>query len=108
MIGRANLLLNGGVALVVTLIVSAQSAGLIGATLTGLALAIALIPYFAVLSKHPNKLPQLPLPSIVTGWLVSAITSEQRDELPASAMTDQRAGVASQRPTHCRSCHSCP
>ena len=91
MIGRANVLLNGGVALVVTLIVSAQSAGLIGATLTGLALAIALIPYFAVLSKHPNKLPQLPLPSIVTGWLVSAITSEQRDK-SADERDDRSAG----------------
>ena len=67
-----------------------------------------LIPYIAVLSKHLNKLPQLPLPSIVTGWLVAAITSEQRDELPTSARTDQRAGVASQRPTHCRSCRSWP
>ena len=91
MIGRANLILNGGVALVVTLIVSAQSAGLIGATLTGLALAIALIPYFAVLSRHPNKLPQLPLPSIVTGWLVAAITSEQRDE-SADERDDRSAG----------------
>ena len=90
-IGRANLILNGGVALVVTLIVSAQSAGLIGATLTGLALAIALIPYFAVPSRHPNNLPQLPQPNIVTGWLVAAITSEQRDEF-ADERDDRSAG----------------
>ena len=50
-----------------------------------------LIPYIAVLSKHLNKLPQLPLPSIVTGWLVAAITSEQRDE-SADEREDRSAG----------------
>jgi cation:H+ antiporter len=90
-IGRANLILNGGAALVVTLIVGAQSASLIGATLTGVLLAAAMIPYIAVLSMHPNKLSQLPLPAFVTDWLVAAITSEKRDKL-ADERSDRSGG----------------
>jgi cation:H+ antiporter len=90
-IGRANLILNGGAALAVTLIVGAQSAGLIGVTLTGLLLAVAVIPYFAVLSMNPNKLSLLPLPAFIACWLVAAITSEQRDE-SADKRSDRSAG----------------
>ena len=79
-IGRANLVLNGGASLAVTLIVGAQSAGFIGGTVTGLLLAIAVIPYLALLSIHPNRLSHLPLPAFAMDWFVAAITSEKRDE----------------------------
>jgi cation:H+ antiporter len=90
-IGRANLILNGGVALVVTLIVGAQSAGAIGATLTGILLAVVVIPYIAVLSTNPKTLSKLPLPALVASWLVAAITSEQRDE-SAEERSDRSVG----------------
>lgn len=90
-IGRANLVLNGGAALLVTVIVGAQSAGLIGGTLTGVLLAVAVIPYLTVLAMHPNRLQQLPLPGIVTRWLIDAITSEKRDE-SADERDDQSVG----------------
>jgi len=78
--GRANLLLNGGVALAATLAVGAQAAGLLGTLGTGLALAALLLPYLAVSSFGPSALARLPLPAAVAGWLAAALRSEKRDE----------------------------
>ena len=78
--GRANLLLNGGMALAVTLVVGAEAAGLLGPLGSGLVLAALLLPYVAVSSLRPSTLTRLPLPRAIAGWLAAALGSEERDE----------------------------
>lgn len=79
-IGRANLALNGGIALGVTLVIGAQAAGLTGSRVAGLLLAALLLPYVAVSSMRPDQLAALPLPDAVTRWLVDAAWSETIDK----------------------------
>ena len=78
--GRANLLLNGGMALAVTLVVGAEAAGLLGPFGSGLFLAALLLPYLAVSSLRPSAIAKLPLPRAIAEWLAAALGSEQRDE----------------------------
>ncbi len=78
-IGRANLALNGGVALGVTLVIGVQAAGLIGPLASGLLLAALMGPYIAISAMGPGQLTRLPLPAPVARWLVAAATSEAQD-----------------------------
>ena len=84
-IGRANLALNGGVALGVTTVTGAQAAALIGWRLTGLLLALLLLPYFTICCMQPEQLARLPLPAPARRWLVTASRSEHHDEAAMEA-----------------------
>ena len=80
LMGRANLLLNGGVALAVTLVLGAGAAGLLSLFGTGLILAALLLPYLTVSALSPRTIAHLHLPAVVTGWLSAALRAQERDE----------------------------
>ena len=78
-IGRANLALNGGVALGVTLVIGVEAAGFISPLASGLLLAALMLPYIAVLSMRPDQLARLPLPGPLKRLLAAAARSETHD-----------------------------
>ena len=81
--GRANLALNGGVALGVTLVLGAQALQLIGQLATGLMLAALMVPYLAASSLRAPTLARFPLPAPLSRWLAAAVRSEEGDEAAA-------------------------
>ena len=81
-IGRNNFLLNGGVSLLVTLIVGAQAMGWLGSVNTGVLLALLLIPYVMLSALAPSRLSVVPIPKSTKDWLISAVSAAERGGNP--------------------------
>ena len=92
-IGRANLALNGGVALGVTLILGAQGLQLIGPLITGLLLAGLMVPYLAASSLRAHPLARLPLPQTLLQWLAAAVRSEESNVAAAEREREAEAST---------------
>ena len=75
---RANLLLNGGLALWVTIVVGLLNLGWLGTSAAGLLLAVVIAPYLALSALSPARLASLPLPRQTAQWVESAISTAQK------------------------------
>lgn len=86
---RAGLALDGGVALLATLIVGAMLGGLFGAWAAIVMLAVVFIPYLVALGLPPRRLKNLGLPGRVPRFLAMAVSEVDRE-----AAEDPRVATA--------------
>ncbi|MDQ2905813.1 MAG: hypothetical protein M3Y81_20005 [Chloroflexota bacterium] len=87
---RTGLLFNGGVALLVTVVVAALLFGFISPLISGILLGVLFIPYVVLLALHPLRVKQLALPNSIKRSLSDMLTSVSQD-----ARKDQTAPKAS-------------
>ena len=78
-IGPPNLILNGGVALWVTLAVSAQALGWLGPLVTGVLILAVVGPYILLSSLRQPRLSALPFTDTVTDWLALSVFDAESD-----------------------------
>jgi cation:H+ antiporter len=87
--GREGLLLDGGVALVVTLIGALLIAGLIAAWISALLLVLLLVPYVWISSLYPTNVKKMKIPLPVRQFLTEALADvrddSKRDTTPPKA-----------------------
>ena len=77
-VSRANLLLNGGIALWVTVVVGLQNLGWLGHVTAGLLLLVVVAPYVTISAIAPSRLASLPIPRVTAQWIQSAISTAQK------------------------------
>lgn len=82
---RAGLALNGGVALLATLLAAALLGGRLGPTVTLLLLLVVFIPYVAVLALPPHQVDLLPVPRAVARFLAVATSEIGHEARPGHA-----------------------
>ena len=75
-ISRSNLVLNGGVALWLTMVVGARTMGWIGQLAAGVLLGVVIVPYVGVSSLRQGTVRALALPQAARGWIERAVLSE--------------------------------
>lgn len=88
-IKRQGLLLNGGVALLITVVISALIFGAVGRIICGLLLAVIFLPYCTLLALRPAHMKQLHFPGPIERFLSAALAEASKD-----ARKDQQAPQA--------------
>ena len=78
-VGRPGLWFDGGVALAVVLIVTAEAAGLLPTWATAVALAVVMVPYVTLSALPPGVIRRAPLPRPVSAFLTAALTDVRED-----------------------------
>ena len=78
-VGRPGLWFDGGVALAVLLVVTAEAAGLIPTWATAVVLAAVMVPYVVLSVLPPTAIGRVPLPRPVCRFLTAALTDARVD-----------------------------
>ena len=78
-VGRPGLWFDGGVALAVLLVVTAEVAGLVPTWAAGLGLAVIMVPYVALSALRPGAIARVPLPQPLGDFLAAALTDARLD-----------------------------
>lgn len=87
-VSRPGILLNGIITVWITAVIAVQVIGVLLPLISGILIAVVVVPYVALLSIEPKQVADMPLPSAAKGWLGRALgeTREdcKRDEAPRS------------------------
>ncbi len=92
-IGRPILVLNGGVALWLSLVVGAQALGWLGSLGAGLLLLVVVVPFLAISSIRRVTLDTLPLSDRARRWLVRLIHEEQSSQLEKASSQEEAGSI---------------
>ena len=92
-VSRPNLVLNGGVALALTLAIATQTMGWLGPLPTGLLLLAIALPYAVLSSLRRSTVRSPNFPDFARGWVERAVLEEARD-INTEEITLQRFTLA--------------
>ena len=92
-IGRPILILNGGVALWLSLVVGAQALGWLGSLGAGLLLLMVVVPFLAISSIRRVTLETLSLPDRARRWLARLIYEEQSSQQEKASSQEETGSI---------------